>query len=353
MHEVSEATTGPASSPIFQSLNELAKQYRLSNSIEEKDDYRQSLDLILKLFPNDNYDRDLRKSGLPELVLQAAIETRSLINKGSVSGSSVFEGWPALTYHNQPTANLAFSAISTLQKLVNKIDLHSDGYIFAQTLLTNFESIARQIIELAEQLPLGISDIYDPILRIIIALISSSNSHHVFTSAAGPSILRVLLESLLRPDPDNIPSVSRWHTYRLLSRKISRKPGAVSESIAGTILQQFPTETKAILSRYSTQHVVTQLARSVGGRQNETSLWQFYEIVYKVNLIDQSLQANLLWHSKLYVPMANAWWEVGRAATVPIRPDDVSAAFSWDPVALSCIEECVREARRQLSYSRS
>ncbi|KAG8954119.1 hypothetical protein FRC00_005990 [Tulasnella sp. 408] len=105
------------------------------------------------------------------------------------------------------------------------------------------------------------------------------------------------------------------------------------------MLRELRTETKAILSRYSTQHVVTQLARSVGGTQNETSLWQFYEVVYGFLLIDQSLPANLLRHGKLHVPMANAWWKVGRVATVPIRPEDVSATFSWDPAALSSIEE--------------
>ena len=44
IHDFSEATTRPPSSPIFQSLQELAEQYRRSSSIEEKDDSRQSLD---------------------------------------------------------------------------------------------------------------------------------------------------------------------------------------------------------------------------------------------------------------------------------------------------------------------
>lgn len=51
------------------------------------------------------------------------------------------------------------------------------------------------------------------------------------------------------------------------------------------------------------------------------------------------MQANFL--RKLRVPTANAWWGVGRVATLPIRPDDVSAAFAWDPVALRWIEERV------------
>lgn len=195
IHEFSEAKTRPASSPIFQSLQELAERYRRSNSIEEKEDYRQSLDLILKHFPNDDYDHDLRKCGLPELVLQAALETRSVVNKGSVSGSSIFQGGPALICHNQPTANMAFGAISTLQMLVTKINLLSDGYIFAQTLLTNFESIARQIIELAEQPELGISDIYDPILRIISALLSN-DSYLVYAEGICP-ILRI--RDMLKP----------------------------------------------------------------------------------------------------------------------------------------------------------
>lgn len=175
------------------------------------------------------------------------------------------------------------------------------------------------------------------------------------TSATGPSILRVLLESLLRPVPENLPLASRWNTYKLLTCKLSGKPGAVAKigDTLPTMLRELRTEAKAILSRYSTQHVITQLARSVGGTQNETSLWQFYEVVYGLLLIDQSLQVNLLRHGKLHVHMANAWWKVGGVATVPIRPDDVSAAISWDPAALSCIEECVREALRQLSYSRS
>ncbi|KAG8916540.1 hypothetical protein FRC01_003001, partial [Tulasnella sp. 417] len=309
---------------VFQPFYDIAEQYRRANSAEEKDGIRDGLDRMLRAFMGTKFlDKILRDAGLPEQVLNAAIETR-LIIQGDLS-----------------TAILGLGAISTLGTLVQRINLSSDGYIFAKRLFENFEAIASQIRGLAAHPACEDLDIYVPILRLIESILSIGEYDIVFTSPAAPSILRVLFESLLRPLPDNSLSGGRRITYRLLTRKFPGYFGWASGGTPQTILERFPGETIKILSQYSTQYIVKQMMESVNQMQSDETLQEFYEVVRGLLLMDRSMQVNLLSDGKLHASMANAWWRLGGVATLPIRLDDISAAFSWDPVALVLIEDLI------------
>lgn len=85
-----------------------------------------------------------------------------------------------LTCGIQSHATLAQNAILALAKVVNKLDLLSDGYVFAQELLKNLESIAGPIIDLASKPEMEFSDIHGPVLEIILALFSNRNFSIVY-----------------------------------------------------------------------------------------------------------------------------------------------------------------------------
>lgn len=160
-------------------------------------------------------------------------------------------------------------------------------------------------------------------------------------SPAAPAILKILLQAFLTPQPNVVLSTSRWHTYSLLAYKISGAPAEASGQAPQTILDKLEAETKKILRQYPAEYVSKQMTESVRCPQSDNSLQEFYYVVKRFLMIGQGLQANLLRYGKLHIPMANAWWGVGRVATLQIRPDNVSAAFSWDPLALRAIDECV------------
>ncbi|KAG8950838.1 hypothetical protein FRC04_007070 [Tulasnella sp. 424] len=317
-------------------LQNIAAQYRSSNSVE-KIKLNRSLLKILETYPNDVSDRNLREAGLAEQALHAAIKAP----RGASWGSS----------HSK----LARNAIVTLARVVTKLDLLSDGYVFAQELLESFESIARKTIELAVQ-PQDNKIVltgYPFPVTITVALLSNSNYSTVLASPAAPAILKVLLQSLLASVPYGLFPASHGVTYRALAYNVSRTPVQASGHAPQTILEKLEAETKDILSQCPVESLVEQMNRFLGEIQDYSSLQDFYYVVTRFLMTGHGLQVNLLRHGRLHIPMVNAWWRVGRVVNLQIRLHDATAPLSADPLALKTIDELLsvlksRDIQRQV-----